>query len=285
MDWSSAAMQGKIDPKILGAGNRDPALRPAINGTEAYSTMTPVRVQFLGSGDAFGSGGRFQTCILVTAPDTRLIMDCGASSLIAMRQFGVEPNSIDTVLITHLHGDHFGGLPFFILDAHFMSRRTKPLTVAGPPGTIDRLAQAMEVLYPGSSQIKLRFSLEISELEPETSAHFGGMSVIPYTVKHSCGCPPYALRVTCGGKTVTYSGDTEWTDNLIPASDGADLMIVECTQFDKPVSFHLDYLTLQAHKDQLHAARIVLTHMGPDMLARVEDLDWEAAHDGKVIEL
>jgi ribonuclease BN (tRNA processing enzyme) len=44
------------------------------------------------------------------------------------------------VFVSHLHGDHFGGLPFLILDGQF-SGRTEPLTVAGPPGTADRLAR------------------------------------------------------------------------------------------------------------------------------------------------
>ena len=79
-----------------------------------------MRLQFLGSGDAFGSGGRFNMCILVESEATRFLVDCGASSLIAMKRLGVSPNSIDTILITHLHADHFGGLPFFILNEQFL---------------------------------------------------------------------------------------------------------------------------------------------------------------------
>jgi ribonuclease BN (tRNA processing enzyme) len=77
-----------------------------------------VSVQFLGSGDAFGSGGRFQTCIYVWSDATHLLIDCGASSLVAMKRFGVDPLLVDTILLSHLHGDHFGGVPFFIMDAH-----------------------------------------------------------------------------------------------------------------------------------------------------------------------
>ena len=73
-----------------------------------------MRLQFLGSGDAFGSGGRFNTCMLVESEFGAFLIDCGASSLIAMRKYGIDPNRIDTVFISHLHGDHFGGLPFLI---------------------------------------------------------------------------------------------------------------------------------------------------------------------------
>src|SRR6202790_2424206 len=112
-----------------------------------------MEIRFLGSGDAFGSGGPYHTWFLLTGAVTRLLIDCGASSLIALKRFGVEPNSIDSVLVSHLHGDHFGGLPFYLLDAHLVSRRMRPLTLVGPPGFRDRLHQAQEVLFPASTEI------------------------------------------------------------------------------------------------------------------------------------
>ena len=104
-----------------------------------------MKVRFLGTGDAFGSGGRFNTCFHVAHLGGAFLIDCGVSSMIAMRKFGVDPNGIQVIFITHLHGDHFGGLPFFILDGQLVSRRTQPLTIAGPPGLGDRLSAAMEV--------------------------------------------------------------------------------------------------------------------------------------------
>ena len=83
-----------------------------------------VSIQFIGSGDAFGSGGRFQTCIRLTHQTGSLLIDCGASSLVALKRAGVPPASIDAILLSHLHGDHFGGVPFFILDAQFGDYQT-----------------------------------------------------------------------------------------------------------------------------------------------------------------
>ena len=75
-----------------------------------------VTVRFVGSGDSFGSGGRFQTCILVDGPGSRFAIDFGTSSLIALAQQGIDHNSIDAILLTHLHGDHCGGVPFLLID-------------------------------------------------------------------------------------------------------------------------------------------------------------------------
>lgn len=246
--------------------------------------MGAVTIQFLGSGDAFGTGGRFNTCFLLSEGDYRALIDCGASSLVTMNQRGVDPNSIQTVFISHLHGDHFGGLPFFILNGQF-ARRTAPLTIAGPPGLEKRVREAMEVLFPGSSTVQRRFEVIFRELEPGGTAEVDGTEVTPFLVDHPCGAPPFAPRLTRAGKTVTYSGDTAWCENLIPAAQGAELFITECSGYDKPIRNHIDFTTLAANRERLGAKRIVLTHMGPEMLEKVSGLGFEYAEDGKVFEL
>ena len=91
-----------------------------------------VDVLFLGTGDAFGSGGRLQTAALVTGSGARVLVDCGSATLPALRARGIDTGSIDAIFLTHLHGDHFGGVPFFLMDAHYGSTRSAPLTIAGP---------------------------------------------------------------------------------------------------------------------------------------------------------
>jgi ribonuclease BN (tRNA processing enzyme) len=243
--------------------------------------MGEVSVQFLGSGDAFGSGGRFQTCIYVRSEETHVLIDCGASSLVAMKRFGVDPSLIDTILLTHLHGDHFGGLPFFIMDARYASGRRKPLVVAGPPGLEDRIKEAMEVLYPGSYQTQEEYTLEFVELTEEVATTLGSIQVTPYGVVHPSGAPSYALRVACGDKVVSYSGDTEWTDALIPTARGADLFICDCYFFEKGNWYHLDYQTIMQHLAELECRRLVVTHMNDEMLHQIKSLDVEGAEDGK----
>jgi ribonuclease BN (tRNA processing enzyme) len=246
--------------------------------------VTTVRVRFLGSGDAFGSGGRLQTCILVEAGGFRCLVDCGASSLIALKRAGVEPNDVDTVLVSHLHGDHFGGVPFLVLDGQF-SRRSRRLRIVGPPGLTERVTQAMEIFFPGSSRVQRKFETEFVELVEGAPTALEPLRVTAYEVVHACGAPPYALRVELDGRTIVYSGDTEWTDRLIPAVAGADLFIAEAYFYDKPVRFHLDYATLLRHRSALDCKRLIVTHMGPDMLARLAELAVEAAHDGLEVSL
>ncbi len=244
-----------------------------------------MRLQFLGSGDAFGSGGRFNTCLhLERAAHGNLLVDCGASSMVAIRKWEVEPNAISTVLVSHLHGDHFAGLPFFLLDAQLVSRRTEPLLLAGPPGFRDRLMTVMEAMFAGSTQVQRKFELEIRELELHERVETNGLAVTPYLMKHYSGAPSYALRIETEGKVLAYSGDTEWVGELIPAGRDADLFICEAYFFDKVMKYHIDYTTLVNHLPRIGAKRTIVTHMSAELLARTSQIALEAAHDGLFVD-
>ncbi len=246
--------------------------------------MGQVELLFLGSGDAFGSGGRLQTCLLLRGAGDAVLIDCGASSLVAMKQAGVNPSDIGFVLLTHLHGDHFGGLPFLILDGQF-SRRERPLVVAGPLGVRARVEAAMEIFFPGSTHTARPFALQFVELRERVAIAVGPAKVTPVVVEHASGAPPYALRVEYGGKVVAYSGDTEWTDSLIDVARGADLFVCEAYFFEKKIRYHLDYRTVQVQRARLGCQRLILTHMSDDMLRRAGEVEAECAHDGQIIAL
>ena len=244
-----------------------------------------MQLRFVGCGDALGSGGRFNTCFHVTGARTNFLIDCGASSLPALKRLRIARDAIDLILITHFHGDHFGGLPFLLLDAQF-TRRSRPLVIAGPQGIEAKLANLMEALFEHSSKTQQRFDLSIVALEPEQSRTFGEVKVTPYPVVHGeSGGPFLAYRIEAEGSVIAYSADTEWTDTLIPAARGADLFVVEAYYYDKIVKNHLSLKTLETHLPEINAKRLVLTHMSDDMLGRLGELPYTAAHDGMVVEL
>lgn len=247
--------------------------------------MENVQLQFLGSGDAFGSGGRLQSCLLVNAGELCFLVDCGATAVIAMRRYGVDPNGVRTVVLTHLHGDHFAGIPFLVLDAQLVSRRTGPLTVAGPKGTAQRVTDLMEVMFPGSSKVSRKFDLEFVEIEAKGSRTVNGIAITAETAVHPSGADSLMLRIGAAGKTIACTGDTEWTDGLISIAQNADVLIAEGYTFDKKVKFHLDYATIMEKKAALRAKRIVLNHRGADMVTRDAPAGVEFADDGMVIEL
>jgi ribonuclease BN (tRNA processing enzyme) len=240
------------------------------------------RLTFLGSGDAFAGGGRFQACLHLDGGDEPLLLDCGASTLIALKRAGIDPASIGHIAVSHLHGDHFAGLPWLILDGQF-AKRTKPLVIAGPEGVRERVERTFEALYPGGPDAQRPFETAFIEFTERTPCQLGPALVTPFQVRHSSGAPSYALRVEYANKVIAYSGDTEWTDTLSEVARGADLFVCECNFFDTKVPGHLDYQTLTNKRPQLESERIVITHMGEDMLAHLGGVDLEAAADGAVI--
>ena len=145
-------------------------------------------LEFVGAGDAFGSGGRLQACLSVRWAGHHVLVDCGATSLVGLKRLGLEPAGVEAVLVSHLHGDHFGGLPFLILDQQF-ARRERPLIVGGPIGTAARLEQALEVLFPGSSRIQRRFRVDVVEQQPHVATDVGPARVTTVSVDHASGAP------------------------------------------------------------------------------------------------
>jgi ribonuclease BN (tRNA processing enzyme) len=240
------------------------------------SSGLPVTLTFIGSGDAFGSGGRLQTCMLVDAPETRFCLDFGASSLIGLRREGVDPNTIDAIVLTHLHGDHCGGVPFLLLDAMLGSRRTSPLTVLGPAGVEAHLDILREALFPGSGGMLPRFPVGYVEVVPGEETRAAGLSVSAVEARHARESHPSAIRVSVGGVTIAYTGDGELTDDLRRLVSGVDLLVAESYFFDKPVRGHLNYPDLVG----LSARRMVLTHMHSSMLEQVDNVPETCAYDG-----
>src|SRR5436305_2900992 len=244
-----------------------------------------MQLRFVGCGDALGSCGRSNTCFHVTGQGANVLIDCGASSLPALKRLGIARNDIDLILITHFHGDHFAGLPFLLLDAQF-SRRGRPLVIAGPEGIEMRLTQVMEALFEHSSKTRQRFDLSVVALEPEQVRSFGAVKVTPFPVVHGeSGGPFFAYRVEAEGRVIAYSADTEWTEMLIPAAREADLFIAEASTYDKIVKNHLSLKTLETHLPEIKPKRLILTHMSDDMLGRVNELAYTAATDGMSVEV
>ena len=244
-----------------------------------------MHLQFVGCGDAFGSGGRFNTCFHLVGRGINALIDCGATSLVALNKLAINRNDIDVIFLTHFHGDHVGGVPFFILEANYVVKRERVLTIAGPPSLKSRYPEIMEGEFPGTKALQLRFPLTLKELEIGARSEVGGLRVTPFHVVHDDRAGPcVGLRFEAEGKVIAYSGDTEWTDALIDIGRDADLFICEAFTRDKPIATHMALSSLERHLDQIRPKRLVLTHMGNDMLARRAEVPFETAEDGMIVE-
>jgi ribonuclease BN (tRNA processing enzyme) len=242
-----------------------------------------VRVRFLGTGNAFADGGRSHACIHLEATGASLLLDCGGSSLPAIKK-AMNPETVQAIAISHLHGDHFGGIPYFLMEQYFAGRKA-PLAIGGPSELQLRSTRAGEALFKDFfGKITIDYGLSFVTLR-DTPVTLGGAEVSAHPVKHVAESDPHGLRVKIDGKLIAYSGDARWSDELAAVAKGADLFICESTNFAKSDPAHLSYKELIANRARLDCGRIILTHLGLEAQQHLAEMELERAEDGMLITL
>jgi ribonuclease BN (tRNA processing enzyme) len=244
-----------------------------------------MKLHVLGCGDAFGNGGRNQSGYLLDAGDRLFLLDCGPTTLLAMKRAGFDPARLDVVCLSHLHGDHFGGLPFFFISYLYENPRDQPLHIAGPAGTEERVGELFRLMYGSDSPSRELPPTRFHTLLPDRAETIKGIHVFPFRVPHQVRTTSLGLKISYQGKQILFSGDSAWTDLFLSHAPGVDLFLCECSFFAQETDNHLSYRTLQRHAPQLQCKRLVLTHLGAEMLAHRHELGMTCAEDGMVIEL
>ncbi len=240
-------------------------------------------VKCLGSGDAFGSGGRLNACFYVNYNDMNLLIDCGASSLIAIKKAEIDPGIIDVIVISHLHGDHFGGIPFLIRETQISRRRERPLIIIGPPGIESKVNDGLDCLFPGPTNLTTTFEINYLTYSESQRVQFGVIDISALKAIHTPGTNPHSLRIAVGERVIAYSGDTEWQDDLIAISDNADVFICEGYTYTEPKRYHMWIRKLIENKQKLTARKIVVTHLGQDALDNISNIPFPVANDGDIL--
>jgi ribonuclease BN (tRNA processing enzyme) len=247
--------------------------------------MAGVKVVFLGTGDAFSARGGHQAAYRVDAGSSAFLLDCGSSTLTAMKRECIDAANIDLILLSHLHGDHFAGLPYMFLEYTYELHRDRPLTIAGPPGTEERVLKLYSAAYKELAARPMCFEVRYIELQPGETTEIGAVSIEPFRVPHQEKEISLGLVVGVGGRKIFYSGDTGWTEELVTRSQGTDLFICECCFYETRVDFHLDYPRLHENRHRFGCKRMVLTHLGREVQAHRDDVEIDLAYDGMVVEL
>jgi ribonuclease BN (tRNA processing enzyme) len=254
-------------------------------GERSGATTHGVRVTVLGSGDAFGSGGRHHSAYLIEAPGCTFLLDCGPTVLQSLKGADRDPGEIDFVLLSHLHGDHFGGVPFLLMEYRWETPRSRPLVVYGPRDTERRVRALFTALYEDAACKAPTFTLEHVELAPGAERTAGRVRILPFRVPHVPDLVCFGYRIEVAGRTIVYSGDSGWTDEFVARARGADLFLCECSTFETSLPIHVSYPEIAAHAAELGCKRVLLTHLGRETLRHLGELTLECARDGMTLDL
>jgi ribonuclease BN (tRNA processing enzyme) len=242
-------------------------------------------VVFVGTSDAFGAGGRRQAAVLVRGHRGTLLLDCGATTLTGFAELGVSRNEVDTILVSHFHGDHFGGIPLFLLAAMYQDARRNALHIAGPPDVEQRVRSLARAMGHAIEDHAWTFPIHFTEVAPGSEQDIGPARIEAFSTQHQLESHPQGYRVDTGNAKIAYSGDTGWFPELPRLSAGTDLFICECTLHQQRLDFHLDLETIEEHREEFDCGRLVLTHLGTAMAALRGSCSIETADDGMVVDL
>jgi ribonuclease BN (tRNA processing enzyme) len=245
--------------------------------------MEPVRVDILGSGDAFSTGGRNHSAYLIKSPRGSILLDCGPTALASLKRCKLSAEPINQIILSHLHGDHIAGLPFFLLEYIHIEPRSRPLVIAGPPGVEDAIRTLYRAMYPDAYNDHLPYHLVFVETSPGLPLWFGDIEILPFPAVHQKEPMSFGFVLRMDGRKIVYTGDSGWTEDLVKYTQNADLFICECSCYETRLETHLDYPRIIQNLERFNAKRIVLTHLGSEVLERAGEVQLELASDGQTI--
>jgi ribonuclease BN (tRNA processing enzyme) len=257
----------------------------AANGRDG-SKGKPVTLTILGTGDAFASGGRAQAGYLLEAAGKRILLEAGPGVLTEMKRHGIDADSLDAIIISHLHGDHFSGLPFLFLEYMWERPRKHPVIIAGPKNLEKRTWILMRAMFSRFNLKKLQTKVKWIVLEPGKSAKIAGLKVSTIRSPHTKPDISLSIKIAADGKTFVFSGDSGWNDELVHFSAGANLLLCECTYYESDhLRFHMNYPELKRNRDRFDVQRMILTHLGRETINHTREIEIEMGFDGMKLEI
>jgi ribonuclease BN (tRNA processing enzyme) len=241
----------------------------------------------LGSGGPrpFGRGGSSYIVEVNGVP--RILVDAGPGAFLRIGELNVDLNRVDTVLLTHLHIDHSGGLPGFFLaktlTAHAAAIR---LTVFGPAGAgvFPSTVRFLSLLFEkgGAWEYQKTFGadeeihgvdLPIDLKSPQNQiADADGLRISAIATHHG-DCPSVAYRVDYENESIAFSGDMDASalSNLVRLAGGCSLLVFHCAVLDPPNSpaqlyaLHTPPRQIGEAARDAGVKRLLLSHTAPDV--------------------
>lgn len=224
-----------------------------------------ITVTVLGSADAGAAGGNFYSCYFIKTEKHGILIDAGPTVMPALIKHGFSSDDVDLLLITHFHGDHIGGIPLLLLEAAIKYQRKNKLVIYCPVGGKNIIRKLCDLMYAGSDLTE-KVPLEFHEFEGEQKLKTAFGRLLTFKAVHSKRANPHSLRLEIGEKILAFTGDTGWNENIPLLCENSDVFFCECSSLSKKIKTHLNLHQITDRLTQLKSKKIILTHLGDEML-------------------
>ena len=238
----------------------------------------PLDLTIIGSGNAFAPDRCWSGFLL----NGHALFDAPPTALYALKRLSQPLAAIDAVVISHFHADHFFGLPFLLLEYAYETRRSSDLTIVGPPGIETRLRLLTEMAYPALLEKLSGFALRFVEMEDGCRGEVAGMELEAVEVEHAGeALTCFGYRVETGGRSLAYTGDSQYCEQLLRLGRGVEVLVGDCTYATgRNNPEHMSFEEVQELREKLGGeTRVVLTHLGPTVPVPADSQRYIVASD------
>jgi ribonuclease BN (tRNA processing enzyme) len=196
--------------------------------------------------------------------DHAILLDFGPRTLMNLIKTGVDRHQVTHILFSHFHADHFSDFITFFFDAVIYAKHEgghRPdMTLIGPRGTI-RLLQTIMRTFP--SFLRPPFKVTLKEVSAKAFM-IGATRVVPKPVVHVPDLSSVGYRIEYQGKTMVYSGDSQYCDGLVRLCAEADLAVLDCSfPANKPGPVHLHAGQCGQVAREAGVGQLILSHFYP----------------------
>ena len=215
-----------------------------------------MKIVFLGTGDAFDEKNPNNSS-LVISEETNLLLDCGLTTPYQLWRYNNDQNLLDAVYISHLHADHYFGLPSLLMRM-WSDGRTKPLTIVCQKDFKEVFEKVMEYAYEDFAS-KFKFKINFLEIDSSQEINFQDLELSFAETKH--GPKNLAIKIESKGKSICNSGDGDFTEETEELYKGSDLVIQETFLYDEKKLGHGSVVSVVKMAEENNIKRLALVHI------------------------
>jgi ribonuclease BN (tRNA processing enzyme) len=239
----------------------------------------------LGSGTSIPLKDRSSPCLALIVDGRAILFDLGPGALCQLARAGLDYEKVAQIFITHFHPDHTADIIHFLFASRnptVLGRRV-PFVITGPSGLKKLLADIQDAYHNWLTLPSEAMKIDELEIGKASEREYDGFSILARPADHTPHSLAYRVE-TQSGKSLVYSGDTGFSNDIAKLATGADLMVLECSFPDgKEVQGHLTPSQAGRIASQANVHRLLLTHFYPECLATDIEAQCRKTYSGELI--